>query len=475
MKKLLWACCVIIPCLILSCKKDSVEDPAGPGGPGNPNPNPGQELPEGELRKAGIPIPGTLVQKEIGTAGGEIVMGKVKFVFPAGALDKPVTFKVQQLLNTAPNGIDSLAYRFETTADVQTSKPVKMVYTFPKDEEGKPFVPGGEPKALGGVAVHKTENGSNTGVYIKQPGKPVIDEAAGTATQDFPMRISNGKFDIVNFLKYKLWINWRDGDSVSSTTVVCDDEIEYRVTKLGIDDIDDDLFVPIPPAEPVDGKKNSYITQIYINGAHAGTNNLYGRILTNQKENHFTYKAPYVVPGGAEKTSRSFAISCDILTVKNDVSKYYLVSNVKLINESTIAVQGRNVKNVRHSALEEPGWKHIGISLNNMDNPGTKAIVSITINQVFNGAGTYTMNPSNNTNVSASANNGDAVWSSSAPDPQTNGLHQYGSGSVSINTYDKINRIIKGTYSFTLVRTFNGKVERTAVSGKFHTPFTIAQ
>jgi hypothetical protein len=469
MKKFLWAC-LVIPCLILSCKKDKPEDTGDPG----TNPSPGTELPVGELRKAGTPIPGTLVQKEIGTAGGEIVLGKVKFVFPAGALDKPVTFKVQQLLNTAPNGIDSIAYRFESTVDIQTSKPVKMVYTFPKDEEGKPFIPGGEPKVLGGVAVHKTENGSTTGVYIKQPGKPVIDETAGTATQDFIMRISNGKLDIINFLQYKLWINRKDGDTVSSTTVICDDEIEYRVTKLGIDDIDDDLFVPIPPAIPVDAKKDSYITDIYINGVHTGGSDLYGKIRSNNSENHFTYQGPRVVPGGPDKTSRSFAISCDILSIKGDVSKYYLVSNVKLINESLIAVRGRNVRNVRTSALEEPGWKHIGISLNNMDNPGTRATVSIHINNLFAGVGKYELTYPVHTDVGVSATNGDENWGMSAPDPQTNGLHQYATGSVTITTYDKINRILMGTYSVSLVRTINGKVERTPVSGKFLTPFTIA-
>lgn len=473
MKNLLWAC-VVIPCLILSCKKDKPEDTGDPGTGPNPNPNPGTELPVGELRKAGTPIPGTLVQKEIGTAGGEIVLGKVKFVFPAGALDKPVTFKVQQLLNTAPNGIDSIAYRFESTADIQTSKPVKMVYTFPKDEDGKPFIPGGEPKVLGGVAVHKTENGSATGVYIKQPGKPVIDPTAGTATQDFPMRISNGKFDIVNFLHYKLWINRKDGDTVSSTTVVVDDQIEYRVTKLGIDDIDDDLFVPIPPAIPVDAKKNSYITDIYINGLHTGVSDLYGKIRSNNTENQFTYQGPRVVPGGPDKTSKSFAISCDILAVKGDVSKYYLVSNVKLINENSITVQGRNVKNVRAAALEEQAWKHISISLNNMDNPGTRATLSIHINNVFTGAGTYKLNYPVNTDVGVSASNGDDNWGVSAPDPATNGLHQYATGSVTITTYDKINGKLMGTCSVNLVRTINGKVERAAVSGKFHTPFTIA-
>ncbi len=473
MKNLLWAC-VVIPCLILSCKKDKPEDSGDPGTGPNPNPNPGTELPVGELRKAGTPIPGTLVQKEIGTAGGEIVLGKVKFVFPAGALDKPVTFKVQQLLNTAPNGIDSIAYRFESTADIQTSKPVKMVYTFPKDEDGKPFIPGGEPKVLGGVAVHKTENGSATGVYIKQPGKPVIDEAAGTATQDFPLRISNGKFDIVNFLKYKLWINRRDGDTVSSTTVVCDDEIEYRVTKLGIDDIDDDLIVPIPPAIPVNANNNSFITDIYINGVHTGVNDLYGKIRSNTTENQFTYQAPRVVPGGPDKTSKSFAISCDILAVKGDVSKYYLVSNVKLINETTISIKGKNVVNVKASALEETARKHISIDLSNFLNPGVVAEGFIEINDVFAGVGTYQMNYPITDHVMASASSENASWGTTTPDPETNGLHQYATGSVSITTYDKINRIIKGTYSFSLVRTINGKVERTTMSGKFHTPFTTA-
>ncbi|HEY8893871.1 MAG TPA: hypothetical protein VIM79_03620, partial [Niastella sp.] len=185
MKRILLAGCLFASCVIISCTKNKEEAPGDTN-----NPNPGQELPEGVRRPAGTPIPGTLVQKEIGTQGGEIALGQIKFVFPAGALDKPVTFKVQQLSNTAPNGIDSLAYRFETGADIQTAKPVKIIYTFPKDEEGKPFIPGGGPTALGGAAFLKTENGSTTGVYNKLPGKPVIDMTAGTATQDFPLKIS---------------------------------------------------------------------------------------------------------------------------------------------------------------------------------------------------------------------------------------------------------------------------------------------
>jgi hypothetical protein len=473
MKKMLLVYCVVISGLILSCSKNKGEDTGGPGT--DPNPNPGQELPEGVLRKAGTPVPGTLLQKEIGTQGGEIVLGKVKFVFPAGALDKPVTFKVQQLLNTAPNGIDSLAWRFETTADIQTSKPVKMVYTFPRDEEGKPFVPGGDPKALGGVAFHKTEKGSTTGVYNKLPGKPVIDNAAGTATQDFIMRISNGKLDIVNFLKYKLWINRKDGDTVSSTTVVCDDELDYRVTKLGIDDIDDDLVVPLTSEIPVASKEKSFISMIYINGVPMGTGTSFGIIRSNQGENYFTYQAPRIVPGGPEKTSQSFAISIELTTIKSDVSKYYLVSNVKLINETSINIKGRNVVNMRASANEEAGRKHINISFSNYDHSGVVADGYIEINDVFAGIGNYEMKYPANLNVGASAVNDDASWGTATPDPQTNGLSQYGTGSVSITTYDKINKIIKGTYSFTLVRTYNGKVDRIPVSGKFHTPFTIAQ
>lgn len=471
MKRLLLACCVVIPCLILSCKKDAADESGGPGN--NPNPNPGQELPEGVLRKAGTPIPGTLVQKEIGTAGGEIVLGKVKFVFPAGALNKAVTFKVQQLKNTAPNGIDSLAYRFETTGDVQTSKPVKMVYTFPKDEEGKPFVPGGDPKAIGGVAFHKTENGSTTGIYNKMPGKPVIDVAAGTATQDFIMKISNGKLDIINFLKYKLWINWKDGDTVSSTTVVCDDQIDYRVTYLGIDDINDDLFVPLTDEKPIASKDYKFISQIFINGDPTGIGTSFGQILSNQGENYFVYQAPRVVPGGPDKTSRSFAISVELTTVKGDVSKYYLVSNVKLINESTINIKGRNVVNLRASANEEQGRKHLAINLSNYDHGGVVASAWMEINDVFAGTGNYEMNYPATLHVAASAINGDASWGTTTPDPETNGLHQYGTGSVSITTYDRINKIIKGTYSFTLVRTYNGKVDRIPVSGKFHTPVSV--
>jgi hypothetical protein len=474
MKKLLLACCIAIPCLIVSCTKDKEEDPTRPGGPGNPNP-PGQELPEGVQRSAGAVIPGTLVQKEIGTQGGEITLGKVKFIFPAGALDKSVTFKVQQLKNTAPNGIDSLAYRFETTGDVQTSKPVKMIYTFPRDEENRPYIPGGDPKALAGVAIHKTENGSSSGVYIKQPGKPVIDINAGTATMDMPMKISNGKLDISSFLKYKLWINWKDGDTVSSTTVICDDQIRYFVTCLGIDDISDELFVPLVGEKPVSNAERSYISLIYVNGVPMGSGKPFGTILSNHKDNYFIYHAPYVVPGGADKTSRYFSISCDIDVIKNDVSKYYLVSQVRLVNENTITIKGKTIVNVRASAIEERGRKHLSISLSNHDYPGIRAQASMEVNDIFAGVGHYVMNQPANLHVGAAATYDESHWAASTADPNTNGGHQYGDGNLDITLYDRVNERVKGAYSFTLVRTVNGAVERIPVSGKFHMPVTIAQ
>lgn len=474
MKKFLLAGCVLIPLLINSCTKSNGDAPAGSGN--GPDTNPGQELPEGVQRKAGSIIPGTLVQKEIGTQGGEIVLGKVKFVFPAGALDKAVTFKVQQLTNTAPNGIDSLAYRFEAATDVQTTKPVKIVYTFPKDEDGKPFIPGGSLNGLGGAAYLKTENGSSTGVYNKLPGKPVVDATAGTATQDFTLKISNGRLDIANFLKYKLWINRQNGDTVSSTTVVCRDKIDYRVTYLGIDDIDDDLVTQLPSEKPVSNDTRSYITEIYINGeAMSIVGKPFGEILSVRGENYFTYLAPDIVPGGADKTSFSFTISVDITAIKGDVSKYYLVSHVKLINENTIKIGGRTVVNVRGQATNEAGRNHIDIDLSNFLHGGVMAQAGIVVNNVFTGTGIYSLNLPSNSNCLVEAIDGKYNWGSYATEPKTNGLTQYGSGSVTITTYDKISKIVKGTYSFTLMRTENSNIIQTPVSGTFHIPMTVTE
>ncbi|MDF2188002.1 hypothetical protein [Paraflavitalea sp. CAU 1676] len=470
MKKCLWAVCMLLLCAATSCKKDAAEEPNGAG---NGSGNPGQELPPGALCKAGTPVPGTLLQKEIGAAGGEFVMGNVKFIVPAGAFSKPVAFKIQRLLNTAPNGIDSMAFRFETAEGVESSKPIKMIYTFPRDPDGKPFVPGGEPKVLGGVAVHKLEAGKTAGEYVKQPGKPVIDEAAGTATMEYPMKITNGKFDIAAFLKYKLWVDFKDNDKVSSAPVVCSDKLYFNVTKLGIDSIVSDLFVPLPEEKPVDGKDNSYITNIYINGVREGTATTIGRILPGRTGNHFNYEAPYVVPGGPEKTEKYFTISLDILAVKNDVSKYYLVSHVKLFNESTIGVKGRVVRNVRHSATEESARKYLGIMLSNQDNLGTRAEVSLYIRDIFDGAGTYQFSNFQNI-VSASASNGDALYGISAKEAGTNTVPQYASGNIKITTYDRNKNIIAGTYDMTLLREVNGKVESAPVTGKFRIPLVVA-
>jgi len=474
MKKFLLAGCVLVPLLINSCTKGNNEAPPGSGS--DPNTNPGQQLPEGVQRKAGSIIPGTLVQKEIGVQGGEIVLGKMKFVFPAGALDKPVTFKVQQLTNTAPNGIDSLAYRFEAATDVQTTKPVKIVYTFPKDENGKPFIPGGSLNGLGGAAYLKTENGSTTGVYNKLPGKPVIDATAGTATQDFTLKISNGRLDIANFLKYKLWINRKNGDTVSSTTVVCSDKIDYRVTYLGIDDINDDLFVPLPGEKPVSNESRSYITEIYVNGVSMGMlSKSYGEILSIRGENYFTYLAPDIVPGGADKTSISFTISVDITAIKGDVSKYYLVSHVKLINENTIKIGGRTVVNVRGQATNEAGRNHIDIDLSNFLSGGVLTQAGVVVSEEFTGVGNYAIKLPSSYHCLAQAIDGKYDWNSICNDPQTNGGKQYGSGSLTITSYDKISKIVKGNFSFILVREEISSVVRTPVSGTFHMPVTIAE
>ncbi|WP_276482978.1 hypothetical protein [Paraflavitalea pollutisoli] len=477
MNKMLWAFSLLMICIAVACKKDTAPvDPTDPGGGPNPTPNPPIELPEGEKCKPGTIIPGTLLQKEIGTGGGEFVLGNVKFIFPAGAVDKPATFKIQRLLNTAPNGIDSMAFRFETATDVVVKKPVKMIYTFPRDADGNPFIPGGSPKVLGGVAIHKVPQGQTEGIYEKVPGMPTINEAAGTATQDFPLPISNGKLDIVNFLQYKLWIGGHDGSKISSTTVVCDDQVNYWVTKVGDPEHEPsgEIFVPIPKEEPVDGKKKSYITEIYINGKAHGTTGLYGHIRSNNKDNFFCYEAPRVVPGGPEKTAVGFSIAVDIMTIKNDVSKYYLVSGVKLINESSISIKGRIVKNLRHDALEEQGWRHIGINLNSMDHPGTRTSVALTINHIFYGVGKFELKYPEQSDVSASASDGEASYGMSAPIPGSNGRHEYANGTINITYCNRGEGIIKGDYTLSLVRTFNGKVERVPVSGKFTIPLVVA-
>lgn len=326
---------------------------------------------------------------------------------------------------------------------------------------------------IGGVTFHKTENNSTAGVYLKQPGKPVVDVNAGTATQEFPLKISNGKLDIVNFLKYKLWINRKDGDSVTTTTVLCDDEIYYRVTYLEQEYPEDDLLVPLVEEKSIGNENRNFMTLIYVNGTAMGDNKTYGYIRSNQTENSFVYHAPYVVPGGSQKTSRLIAISVDITAVKGDVSKYYLVSNVKLINENTVTVNGKTHTNLRSAALEERGRKHIGIDISNIDHGGVRASAYMEIDELFDGTGEYKLNYPIDLYVLATANSGEASYGTTTPDPETNGGHQYGTGSVHITAYDRVNQVVKGTYSFTLVRTHNGKVERIPVSGKFHTPVSI--
>jgi hypothetical protein len=78
---------------------------------------------------------GKLVSKEIGPAGGTIISedGKVKLIFPEGALTTTTTISIQPIVNLIPNG-NGKAYKLEPSG-IQFLKSVEIFFTYTPEEE----------------------------------------------------------------------------------------------------------------------------------------------------------------------------------------------------------------------------------------------------------------------------------------------------------------------------------------------------
>jgi hypothetical protein len=77
---------------------------------------------------------GKAVSKEIGPAGGTIISedGRVKLIFPAGALTEIKTIVIQPTTNNGPNGTGK-AYQFEPSG-IQFNKPVQVIFHYTEEE-----------------------------------------------------------------------------------------------------------------------------------------------------------------------------------------------------------------------------------------------------------------------------------------------------------------------------------------------------
>jgi hypothetical protein len=77
---------------------------------------------------------GKMMGKEIGPGGGEIISddGRVKLIFPAGALTSNTSISIQPTTNTVPSGTGK-AYRFEPSG-IQFKKPVQLIFHYSDDE-----------------------------------------------------------------------------------------------------------------------------------------------------------------------------------------------------------------------------------------------------------------------------------------------------------------------------------------------------
>ncbi|MCG2615299.1 hypothetical protein LZZ85_13450 [Terrimonas sp. NA20] len=119
MKKIFYTLALILS-VLTSCKKDKPEeDPEGP---------PPGELSQKLKLPLGAPV-GSAVQKEIGAAGGVIQSpdGVIKITVPAGAVDVPTAFSVQEVTNTLETRARSYRLRPE---GVNFKKPLTVTYRY---------------------------------------------------------------------------------------------------------------------------------------------------------------------------------------------------------------------------------------------------------------------------------------------------------------------------------------------------------
>lgn len=117
MKRALFISLIASVLAIISCKKDS-----------HPNPEP---QPSHEETSTAIGTPsGQLTSKVIDVNGGEVnsADGRMRVIFPAGAVDAAVTVGIQPITNELPQGI-GVAYRL-TPHGQQFNKPVQVILNY---------------------------------------------------------------------------------------------------------------------------------------------------------------------------------------------------------------------------------------------------------------------------------------------------------------------------------------------------------
>jgi hypothetical protein len=139
MHSLVYACFALAVLLLAAvpfgCQKpaDPVPDPTTPGQT-DPGSTPGPSK-EGLVCPVGAVLPEAgVVSQTIGPAGGELQSadGRLKLVFPAGALATAQTVSVQAIANTSPSGV-GVGYRL--LPDGATfAKPVSLTFTYDEAE-----------------------------------------------------------------------------------------------------------------------------------------------------------------------------------------------------------------------------------------------------------------------------------------------------------------------------------------------------
>ena len=77
---------------------------------------------------------GDKTEMKIGKEGGSFTSsdGKVELIIPEGAIAKKITFSIQPIINTLPNG-NGMAYRLEPSG-IQFQKPIQLIFNYDEDE-----------------------------------------------------------------------------------------------------------------------------------------------------------------------------------------------------------------------------------------------------------------------------------------------------------------------------------------------------
>jgi len=249
---------------------------------------------------------GEKVSMEIGKDGGSFTSsdGKVRLVFPAGALSKKTTISIQAVTNELPNG-NSKAYQMEPSGII-FKQPVKLIFYYNNNETE------GNAASLLGMAM-QDEKGSWSSL-----NKAVTDTVLKTITAD-----------IRHFSSYA---NYRWAKIYPATArVKVNGSLRLNIRVLvPLDESDDDELSSL-------GGVEEETNEIWSVNAIPKGNSIVGFISASQNKSAI-YQAPAIVPD-----QNPVAVTVEHQYTNQFVKRY---GNLKLVSNITVYGDAWEVKMV---------------------------------------------------------------------------------------------------------------------------------